>query len=231
MQAQNVTPEERLLRLIETGERGTRKFVLWDLRTWAALFFHYKEKAKRLARVRFAAGSAPRELNLKLINRSLIVLLVFLVAGIALNMNRAQPSLKDLSGQVAASRPLAGEGQALASLRPLEDYVGEVTKRDLFNLVPPPKPEKPEQKAELVKPPEPAQPPKPTPLEVLREKAKTLKLVGISWGKTPTAMIEDTAKRETSFLEAGQFINEIRIKAILKDRAVLSYGNAEYDLF
>ena len=82
-----------------------------------------------------------------------------------------------------------------------------------------------------MKPPEPPQAPKPTPLEILREKAKTLKLVGVSWGETPLAMIEDTAKRETSFLKAGQFINEIRVKAILKDRAILSYEDAEYDLF
>jgi hypothetical protein len=55
--------------------------------------------------------------------------------------------------------------------------------------------------------------------------------VGISWGETPIAMIEDTTKRETSFFKAGQFINEIQLKAILKDRVVLSYGDAEYDLF
>ena len=224
MQAQNVTPEERLLRLIESGGEGARKFQFWDARTWA-------EKIKRLARVPFAAGLVPGELNLKLINRGVIILLVFLVTGIALNLNRVQPSPKDLSSQVPASRPLAGEGPATASLRPLEEYVVEAAKRDLFSLVPPSKPEKPEPKAQPVKPPEPPQAPKPTPLEILREKAKTLKLVGVSWGETPLAMIEDTAKRETSFLKAGQFINEIRVKAILKDRAILSYEDAEYDLF
>ena len=44
-------------------------------------------------------------------------------------------------------------------------------------------------------------------------------------------MIEDTAKRETSFLKERESINQIRIKAIFRDRVVLSYGNAEYDLF
>ena len=228
-----MTPEEQLLRLIESGDKGTRKSVLWDVRTWAARFFPYKEKAKRLARVRLAAGLVPRELSLKLVNRGLIVLLVLSGAGVALNMNRVQPSLQDLSSQLAASRTPAGEEQALASLRPLEEYLAEVQKRDLFSLSAPPspKPEKLQPKVEPVKPAEPAQPPKPTPLEILRDKAKALKLVGISWGETPLAMIEDTAKGETSFLKAGQFINEMRIKAILKDRVVLSYGNAEYDLF
>ncbi len=222
---QNLSPEEKLLKLIESGEKGPRRFVFWDVRTWAALFFPLKQKAKRLARFRFPRGLAPRELHFNLINRGLMVLLIFLVAAIAFNMNRVQPSLKALFSQVVASRPLAGEEQALASLRPLADYVREVEKRDLFHPVPPPKPKGPEPKAALVKPPG------PTPLEILREKATALKLVGISWGETPIAMIEDTIKRETSFFKAGQFINEIQVKAILKDRAVLSYGDAEYDLF
>jgi len=227
---ENVTPEEQLLRLIESGEKGTKEFVFWDVSTWAALFPR-KEKLKRPAPFQLATGSAPQEVNLKLINRGLVVLLVFSVAGIAWNMNRVQPSLKDLSSQVAAASPLAGVEQPLASLRPLADYLGEVEKRDLFNPMPPPKPQKPKSKAEPVKPPGGAKPPKPTPLEILQTKAKTLKLVGISWGETPIAMIEDTTNKETSFLKAGEFSNEIQVKTILKDRVVLSHGDAEYDLF
>ncbi len=227
---QKVTPEEKLLKLIESGGEDTRRFVFWDVRTWAALFFPRRQKAKRLAVFRFTTGLAPRGLNLRLINQGLMVLLVFLVAGIALNMNRIQPSLKDLSSRVVASGPLGGEEQALASLGPLADYLRVVEERDLFHPVLPPKPKELEPKAEPVNPPEPVKP-EATRVEILREKAKTLKLVGISWGKVPVAMIEDTTKRETSFLKAGQFINEIQVKAILKDRAILSDGDAEYDLF
>jgi DNA-binding transcriptional regulator LsrR (DeoR family) len=68
-------------------------------------------------------------------------------------------------------------------------------------------------------------------LEILREKAKTLKVVGIAWGETPVAMIEDTTTRETFFLKALQSIGGIRVKAVLKDRVILSYENAEHDLF
>ncbi len=226
----NVTPEERLLRLIESGERGelkpktVQRSIFWNVRTWSKNLFARRNKTNGSSGVRSAAGLSP-ELNLRLMNRALIVFLILVVGGIAFNMNRVKPSLKALFSQVVASRPLAGEEQALASLRPLADYVGEVEKRDLFHPVPPPKPKGPEPKAALVKPPG------PTPLEILREKATALKLVGISWGETPIAMIEDTTKRETSFFKAGQFINEIQVKAILKDRAVLSYGDAEYDLF
>lgn len=231
MQPRNVTSEERLLRLIESGETGARKFVFWDMRTWPGLFVPFKERAQRPARVRFAAGSILRALTLERINRGLIVIFVSLLAGIALNMNGAQSSVKDLSSQVGASRPRAGAGEPSASLRPLEDYVSEAEKRDLFSLVPPSKPEKPEATAAPVKRSEPVQPPKPAPLEILREKAKTLKVVGIAWGETPVAMIEDTTTRETFFLKALQSIHGIRVKAVLKDRVILSYENAEYDLF
>jgi hypothetical protein len=82
-----------------------------------------------------------------------------------------------------------------------------------------------------MRPPEPVKSQEPTALDVLREKAKTLKLVGISWGPVPVAMIEDTATRETVFVKERGVINQLRIKAIFRDRVVLTYAGADYDLF
>ncbi len=226
-----MTPEERLLRLIESGEKGGGRLAFGDVRAWAPFFFPYKEKARRLVASWFSGRLAPRELDLKLINRGLIVLLVLVVAAIALNAQRVRPSALDFSREARATSLPVREAQPLAALRPVEDYLKEVEQRDLFNPVAPSAPQKAEAKAEPVKPPEATKPPEPTPLDVLRERAKTLKLVGISWGSVPVAMIEDTAKHETSFLKERESINQIRIKAILRDRVVLSYGNAEYDLF
>jgi len=226
-----VTPEERLLRLIESGEKGGGRLAFGDVRAWVPFFFPYKEKARRLVASWFSGRLAPRELDLKLINRGLIVLLVLVVAAIALNAQRVRPSALDFSREARATSLPVREAQPLAALRPVEDYLKEVEQRDLFNPVAPSAPPKAEAKAEAVKPPEATKPPEPTPLDVLRERAKTLKLVGISWGSVPVAMIEDTAKHETSFLKERESINQIRIKAILRDRVVLSYGNAEYDLF
>jgi hypothetical protein len=98
--------------------------------------------------------------------------------------------------------------------------------------VAPPEPAKLAEPMAAVKPPDtPPRPSAPTALDILREKAKTLKLVGIMWGPVPVVMIEDTGKQETLFLKEQDAIDDIRIKAILRDRAVLSYGNADYDLF
>lgn len=239
MVARAVTPEERLLRLIESGERA-KKLAFWDVRAWAPLLLPDKKTVRRVVTSWSSRRWAPRELNLKLLNRGLIALLVLVVAAIALNTQRVRPSPMDISRPVRSAMPSAmpsaKEEQPLAALRPLEDYLREVEQRDLFNPVAPPQPEPPKEEAkapaEPVKPPPvPTKPPEPTALEILQEKAKTLKLVGIAWGPVPVAMIEDTVKRETSFLKGGDSINQIRIKAILRDRVVLSYENADYDLF
>src|SRR5256712_10480211 len=227
-----VTPEERLLRLIESGERGGGRFALRDVSAWAPFFFPYKEKARRLVASWLSGRLATRELNLTLINRGLIVLLALVVAAIALNTQRVRPSAMDLVSEARSARPTAKEEPPLASLRPVEDYLREIDARDLFSPGAPPERKKPEAKAEPVRPTEPTKPPpEPTAPEVLRERAETLKLGGIAWGRVPIAMIEDTAKRATSFLKARESINQIRIKAIFRDRVVLSYGNAEDDLF
>lgn len=225
-----MTPEERLLRLIESGERGRRPFALWDVKAWGPFSFTGKEWARRLVASWFSGRSAPRELNLTLINRALVVVLVLLVAAIALNTQRVRPSPMDLSRPARSASPSAKE-LPRAALGPMEHYLSEVEGRDLFSAVAPQERKKVEARAEPVRPPEPPKPPQATALEILRERAKTLKLVGISWGPVPVAMIEDTATRETSFLRERESINQIRIKAILRDRVVIGYGNAEQDLF
>ena len=230
-----MTPEERLLRLIQSGERAATGSALWDVRAWAQRLVPYKERARRLVASWLSGRLAPREVNLDLINRGLIVLLAALVVALALNTQRPRSDPMDLfrEAQSASSQP-KGE-QPLTALRPVDDYLREVEQRDLFNPVAPPvaPPErKPaEAKAETVKAPAPTKPPEPSPLQVLRERVKNLKLVGISWGPSPVAMIEDTATRETTFVKEHESINQVRVKAILKDRVVLSYGNAEFDLF
>jgi hypothetical protein len=233
-----VTPEEKLLRLIESGEQPGKKFASWDVRGWAPFLFPYQQKARRFLASRFVRKFVPQEFNLQVVNRGLIVLLALVLTAIGLNTQRVQPNPLDFSREARAASPSAKEAPPLVAVRPVEDYLSEVEQRDLFNpvvaRVAPPEPAKPPEPnvVAAVKPPEP--PPKPSApaaLDILREKAKTLKLVGIMWGPVPVVMIEDTAKNETLFLKEQDTIDDIRIKAILRDRAVLSYGNSDYDLF
>lgn len=235
MANQKVTPEERLLRLIESGgkpevrENEPEKASIWKVGSWSKKLFSRPGSAIR--RRSFFQTMQP-EFNLRLVNRVLVGVLILVVIGIGFELkdNRTIPS--DLVGQpemISASFGDPGEGDLkLASIAPLPEYLNEVAKRNLFAPMPvaPVQPQRPERK--------PVQPLKPLPpdaVQILQEKVKSLKLVGISWGKDPVAMIEDKASQQTSFLKVGESINGIKVKAILRDRAILSHGDAEYDLF
>jgi len=232
---QKIPPEERLLRLIESGEKNeplkhpARKTSFLDARTWGRRFFSRNSSTGLSS---FPKGVIP-EFKLEWVNRVLIVLLIVVLGGIvsdAHNKTRAFPKnlidSTEIPKTTMAEEPV--ESVRTVSLRPLEDYLKEAERRSLFLPAPPPKPEKPVAKNET---PPPLKLQAPDPSAILREKVQPLKLVGISWGNKPIAMIENKVTNETSFIKVGESINDVTVKAILKDRAILSYGDAEYDLF
>lgn len=232
---QKVTPEERLLRLIESGgkaeegENVTETVSIWKVGSWPKIFSHGSNSPIR--RWSFFQTMRP-EFNLRLFNRVLVGVLILMVIGIAFELNNTRTIPTDLKSQpeiLSTSPGDQGEGDLkLASIGPLLGYLNEMAKRNIFAPMPVPalKPQKPELKQTTS-----VKPPPPNPLQILQEKVKTLKLVGISWGKDPVAMIEDKSSQQTSFLKVGDSINGVKVKAILSDRAILSHGDAEYDLF
>ena len=66
--------------------------------------------------------------------------------------------------------------------------------------------------------------------ETIAEMVQNLKLVGISWSKSPDAMIEDTESVRTFFVKRGQMIGKLKVQAIFKDKVILSYEGAEVEL-
>ncbi len=232
---QKVTPEERLLRLIESGEKvevgenETETGSIWKAGSWLKILSHSPNSPTR--RWSFFQAMRP-EFNLRFFNRVLVGVLILMVVGFAFALNDTRTIPTDLKGQpeiLSTSPGNQGEGDLkLASIGPLPDYLNEVAKRNIFAPMPAAalKPQKLGLKSTTL-----LKPPPPNPLQILQEKVKTLKLVGISWGKDPVAMIEDKTNQQTSFLKVGDSINGVKVKAILIDRAILSHGDAEYDLF
>lgn len=69
------------------------------------------------------------------------------------------------------------------------------------------------------------------PSEKVLEATQNLRLVGIAWSDDPDVMIEDTKLQRTLFLKKGQRIdNLIELKAVFKDKVVLSFQGEEIEL-
>ena len=62
--------------------------------------------------------------------------------------------------------------------------------------------------------------------------SKDLKLVGISWGQSPKAMIRSKKEQNTYFLRQEQIIGitGIEVKTIFKDKVIISYQGEEKEL-
>ena len=110
--------------------------------------------------------------------------------------------------------------------------------RDLFNL-PVPKSRAPRVATansttdpnEPAAPPVPPPPPPPTAVEILRKKAENFKLVGISLGDPPLAMIEDKSNGKTFFVRAGEMLLDLKVQSVSKKTVVLGYQDARHELF
>ncbi len=73
--------------------------------------------------------------------------------------------------------------------------------------------------------------------DVVEEKKKALQdfledlsLVGISWDKEPQAMIESKEAEQTYFLKKGEFLNNLKIERIYRNKVILSYEGEEAEL-
>ena len=66
----------------------------------------------------------------------------------------------------------------------------------------------------------------------IAEKAKNLKLSGISWGKNPKAIVQDTSSQEMYFVKEGETIKgtEIIVKKIMKEEVVITSDGDEMSM-
>lgn len=58
----------------------------------------------------------------------------------------------------------------------------------------------------------------------------SLKLVGILWSEKPQAMVEDTKSSKTFLLNDGDSLNDLRVKKIYVDKIVLSKDGKDWEL-
>ncbi len=158
------------------------------------------------------------KLDLKTVNQVLGLILAGLIALTVYVAFGEQPNISSVAAAVSKIKFQDIEDKAIMSFDKLSFYLGQIKTRDIFNEYEEPKPPAP-----VVKPVEPPPPP-PPPKVTIEEKAKGLKLMGISWGSAPKVIIKNNKTQEVYFLKEGEVIKgtEITVKQILKDEVVIT---------
>ncbi|MBI4355433.1 MAG: hypothetical protein HY597_03140 [Candidatus Omnitrophica bacterium] len=218
MVAEPGTPEERLLRMIE-GPQGpaTGKPAAPPRASGLAWI---QERWRRLSPLRFqrlapAYGGKPQTDallgNLRLANRLLVLLLaglgVYLVmAVLVMTPKPKQWTATTSQGGVIAAAP------GSAALKPLAYYVGLIQSRNPFTGG-----------AEAVAPQ--------MVTESIRQKLEkmvaSLKVVGISPGAKPEALLEDDEAQRTYFVKVGDDIHGVKVKQITTEGVTVTYEGEE----
>lgn len=203
-----LTPEEKLLRIIESPPEKVRTMRprrrIQDFKFSLKLFIAaHKNKVKDY-------------LNLKTVNAVLVFLGGVATVFLVLDFWIGSPRLLALEHLAAMAKKQDIGDLTISQLDPLSAYLEEATKHNIFSLPPVPAPVAP------------GQPPAPT--AQLTSMTENLKVVGIIWSDAPQVIIEDSKEGRTYLLNRGSRIKDARVKEILKDRVILSYDSQEIEL-
>ena len=221
MMAENVSPEEKLFRIIQqektappapgrTGAPGKNNFLLW------------KEKAvsviKNLAG-KFAAAfpDKPRELELKTANIVLAVLLLAVISFVIYYAVAKYPSpAKTVMAAAAARNSLARAHNDIEELHAAGYYTDDARKRNIFSSAAKPAAMGPEMPVGASS----------------KSLATELKVQGISWGDVPKVMLQGDKDSKFYILKEGQPVGStgIRVKTILKNKVILTNGDKDVEL-
>ena len=218
------TPERELLKFIEDSKaKGHgllkdyaikhRSFSLFSFSAWLGRISFLRDWfKKRFKRQR------QQQLNIKVINKILVVCIFMLTFYFIGNLLTSISSLKEmpyLESKLKEDVNLTSyEEASISSTKPVSYYLEKVRQRDIFKM------------GET----SPVEAAVKLPSSSIIEATQHLRLVGISWSKDPDAIIEDTQASRSFFVKTGHVIGDIKVQAILKDKVVLRYGTEEIEL-
>jgi len=230
--AENISPEERLFRVIQQGKNpalekerpGNKKLAGWlrGLRRFVSSIGSAASKEnkgfdwKSIVPANFKLP----ELEPGAINKALAVTLVvvmMLVVYSSISKRQDTTKITDAVSKIQIA-PIEG-GEKIGPLKKIDFYIDGIRKRDIFH------PAKPEEEAAGTEQPV---------SDLLRKTAENLKLQGISWGSVPKAMILWQNDKESNmyFLMKGQAIGStgVKVKEIYRDKVVIGYNEEEMEL-
>ena len=205
MMADNVTPEERLFKVIRQVKGASTSAGVGALAAKPAGL-----SLKAASSLFQGVGIFFDEFSYEKINKILATVAVLLFLIVLCLVFTGRPSLTRLNNAVAGAGATHTVETTLDPLKTLGDYLGDVRRRDLFRRS--------------------AAVGGGAAGYLFSNIAKELSLSGIYLGQVPEAMIEDKAAKHTYFLTKGDSVRGDKVKSIQKDRVVLENNGQEVEL-
>ena len=208
MAKDNITPEEKLLKIIENPDVEKRRVPHGAGKSAAPALASMGSILKSL----HIDKDVLKYIDLKMANKIVAVLCVFFTIFWIIDFINGDKEFKKRLDKVKKEASVAA---APIELIPIPDVkmaelLAQVKKRNIFTLLPP--------KAEVVKSQE------------MQQLAVDLKLVGIIWSDNPQAMVEDSKGAKTYLVSTGDTVAGMKIKTIFKDKVIVTNGDQEWQL-
>ncbi len=220
-----ISPEERLFNAIQEGKKGPVRRVGKKNTGGQGDFWN-----KLAALLKLSSSSEPSTIapegrsstpavNIKIVNAVLAIILILLICWVGYEAVYQRPEMSRVVVAPAANHSAVLPTEPVEEFKPLDVYLEEVKKKDIFHA---PAPEPQVAKEEAAKPVETG--------PDIKELIKNLSLAGIYEGQSLEAMIEDKELKKTYFVKPGDEIKGVKVKSVLKDRVILQLGTQEAEL-
>ncbi len=231
------TPEEQLLKLIENpggasgskgpeaekpGKKGASRpplnFSAMFGKLSGAVQYWRQSLQKKNAAGGGVAVSLETVLDIKWINRALIVTVILVVGYLLIDLTLFKPGRPRFMNQVGVTDAVFPVRGDLGGTQDVSYYLQGLRRRNPFldagTATPAPSEEEPASRGN----------------EEVMEKIQGIRLVGISWGDEPLAMVEDSSTGRTYFLKKNQEFHGVKVQEIQKQKIIVTYEGQEAEL-
>ncbi len=200
-----MTPEEKLFAIIQRGGSGSGSI--------AARRFSFSP-ARLWKRAR--GFLTHPQIELLALNRALFFVIGALVLANGLLLVLWRPSVEQIRAKAVQQVESVAFDPPLAGLQPIETYAQIFKEHNPFHVLEP-------VPVAIQAPPSGA-----SYAELLKQ---DFRLVGISWGSEPVAMVEQVSQQRTYVVKTGDPLPPFTVKEIRPDRVMLSVESETLELF
>jgi len=208
MNAEHITPEEKLLKIIENP--GTEKKSIYPLQKKSSKgFLSGSSKLKE----KFAAKNLIKYASVNNLTKTIIILSLCFTLFLFIDFIKSSVSVKGRLESIKASEADKDKSTAskVSPKAELSEALVNAKNRNMFTFLPP--------KSQSV-----------VEVEDLSRVLADIKLVGILWSDNPQAMVENNKEQKTYLLNKGDQFGKFKIKKIFQDKVILESGNQEWEL-